>query len=256
MMYAVFSALFRLLATFVVGWLLLGGSLSNAKTKDAKVQQYIQEALTYHSDQGTAQDTTKALTLYNAALKLNPDRIDALLNAAQILYARGKYKNARAFYTQAVRSARTKYKDKPQYEAQALTGLGICYQKEGKIQDAIKMYRRAKQKHRPFIEAHYNLINLLIMEKQFDAVEAALAEAKKVAPSPLYDRLNSRVKGREGTQILGSNGLQIVVVGLVGGILLTLVLKRLRKRSTTRVRLTGTARRKNRRSGRSPNRRI
>ena len=118
------------------------------------------------------------------------------------------------------------------------------------------MFRRAKQKHRPLVEAHFNLINLLITEEQFDEVEVALAEAAEVAPSPLYVQLTSRVKGKEGSQVLSGYGLQVVVIGLVGGILLTLVLKRLRKRNTFRVRLTGKTRRKKRRPGRSQDSRV
>jgi len=252
----VFFALFRSLPACLAGWLLLGCPLAKAEAQEAKVQQYIQEALTYQTAESTPKDLNKALALYNAALKLNPDRIDALLNAAQIRYLRKEYKGARGLYTRAVRSARIQYKDTPLYEAQALSGLGVCYQKEGKIQEALKMFRRAKQKHRPLVEAHFNHINLLIAEEQFDEVEAALAEAAEVAPSPLYVQLTSRVKGKEGSQVLSGYGLQVVVIGLVGGILLTLVLKRLRKRNTSRVRLTGKTRRKNRRPGRSQDSRV
>lgn len=251
MMSEVLLSLIRFLLLVLI---LATGTLSAASPKAEKIQQYIEEAFSYQTDGATPAELKKALALYSSVLKLDAGNFHALFNAADICSKTDRNKKAQDLFTRAVRSAQKRHKNTPEYLARALNGLGICYQRSGKIQQALKLFRQAKQQHRPLVKAHYNLINLLILEGQADEIESALAEAEEVAPSPLYVKLRSKLKGKEGSELLSGYSLKVIGFALGGGILLILFLKNIRTKNGSTVTLKSNKSRDKPRSSRSTNR--
>ena len=114
----------------------------------------------------------------------------------------------------------------------ARNGLGVCYQMQGKYENAEKQFDVARRTSSDFVEAHYNYINILVRNKRFDDAKAALDLAGKMAPSDRYEEFKGRLKAKEKKDELGGLG---GVGGMVAFILLILAYGLYLRRAKSRV---------------------
>ena len=83
------------------------------------------------------------------------------------------------------------------YEAIARNGLGTCLQKLEKYRAAEKQFDIARRMRSDLVEAHYNYINILVLEERTKEAIAALKMAEKMAPSDRYGRFKSFLAANE-----------------------------------------------------------
>lgn len=204
----------------------LGSSAAFAGPQLALASQLYDEAYAAHT--ASPPDTNKALSLYLRVLELEPELYGPLLKAGMLYLGKGQYRKAKSLFGQAVRSARQYHADKPAYEAEASNALGVCYQKEGRLEEAGKWFRAALKVNPQLVEANFNLVNLYMALKEEEKALAALARAEEQAPSRRYDIIKGRIKGKEGGSLWNPMWLKVVVAGIGGGLVIFLLLRRLR----------------------------
>ncbi len=110
-------------------------------------------------------------------LEMEPSKADDFHRQAANLEAEGLTKEAAALYRKALAL------EEDHYEAR--TGLGNCLLAEGKLEDALAEYRRAREANAADPRLLNNLANVLLELKR-DAAEAEIASERAVAE---FDRL-------------------------------------------------------------------
>ena len=191
-------------------------------------EQDYQKGEQFHLGRDVEPDLDMALRYYGRALKAAPEMFPALYNAAHIYYTQEEYGRAARYFTKAVKAAR---KDKtPEREALARSNLGSCFQKQGEVEKAEKQFRAAVQLDRSLVDAHVNLVNLLVSEEKWDEAEKALEAGRRLAPSARYGLFEGKIKGGASRDEWEPLELKVVIVGLVVGALCYGLYQRFRPR--------------------------
>lgn len=209
----------------IVGLLcLLGGPLGDeaeaisVETEDEQTAELINLAVSYQTGAGVEKDLDLALEYYADALKFDPDLFPALFNSAQIYFDKGKFKRSSQWFRQAAVSARKSGAEAALLEARALSGLGSCYQKIDKPKTAEKWFRAAIRKDPRLVEAHYNLVNVLVAAERVEEARKALAVAERFAPDTKYGIFEGRLqakKGQEETKAVSGKVAIVAVIALL-----------------------------------------
>ena len=181
----------------------------------------------YQRGDGVAIDIDMAQRYYKRALDKDPDLFPALYNTALIHYDRERYPDARVHFVKAARSAQSSGR-KPD-EALARNGLGTCYQKTGKAEKAEKEFAAAIQLAPTLVEAHFNLVNLLLAEERLEEAERAKQRAEQWAPSDRYELFEGRIRGRESRATWEPVEVKIAVVIMIGGLFLYWIYMRIKR---------------------------
>lgn len=205
------------------------GDKNGATSTEA--QENFAQGFGYHTGKEGEPDLKRALAYYHKALQQDPELFPALYNAALIYHFQKNYKRALLLFNKAARAARSLEEKEVESEALARNGLGNCYQMDGKLQEAKKQFGVAIRMHPQLVEAHYNLINLLIKEERWEEARQALISAEEVAPSSKYKIFTGRLKGREGRKGIKAVGGWIGVVAILALMLLYALYQRTRLRS-------------------------
>ena len=212
-------SVFRLVALFCLTT--LGGPLCavaaaiSVEAKDEQTAELINLAVGYQTGAGVEQDLEMALEYYEDALKFDPDLFPALFNSAQIYYGKEKFKKASKRFRQAAARARESGAKAAPLEARALSGLGSCYQKTDKPKTAEKWFRAAIRKDPQLVEAHYNLVNLLVGAEREEEAQKALAIAHRLAPDTKYGIFEGRLKAKEGQEVTKAVSGKVAVVAVI-----------------------------------------
>ena len=200
--------------------------ISAAGAEQTPAQQDFEKGRTYQTGEGVKQDLGMALKYYARALKSDPDFFPALYNTALVYYTQKKYTQAGKVFIKAAKVARNQ--ESREDEALAWNGLGSCYYKEGKVGNAEKKFRGAVQLNSSLVEAHYNLINLLVAEERWEKANEALDSAARSAPSPRYQIFKGRIKGGKSREEGDDIEVKIGLIGLLVGVFLYWVYKKVR----------------------------
>ena len=172
----------------------------------------------YQSGDGVAVDLDMAQRYYKRALDKEPRLFPALYNTALIYYAKERFKDSRLFFVKAAKSAQNSGSKKD--EALARNGLGTCYQKTEKKAKAEAEFTAAIQLETTFVEAHYNLINVLVSEERMDEAKAAKDRAEHFAPSDRYGKFEGRMRGWESRAAWGSMEVKVAILIMIAGLFL------------------------------------
>ena len=119
-------------------------------------------------------DPAQARAQYEAALRLNPELVNAQINWANLELTEGNYQAAATHYRDALRLAPT--------DALAHFDLANVLVKLGRTNDAVASYSRAVELDPNNAVAHFRLANLLVL--QGDAEGAATHYQRVVSLSP------------------------------------------------------------------------
>ena len=196
----------------VVGLLVRGGSVYAGSVED------FENGFRYQTAEGVDRDLEMAQRYYKRALEVDPDLFPALFNMAHIYYEKENVRQARVYFVKAAKSARKQSSKKN--EALARNGLGICYHKEGKNAKAETEFRSAIRFDSSLVEAHYNLVNLLLEEKRVEEAEKGLERANSLAPSESYGIFRGRLEGKRSREAWEPVEIKIAAVGVVAGLFL------------------------------------
>ena len=160
-----------------------------------QAQQYFQQGRQYHlGEDGRKVDLEKALRYYLQALRANPQLYEAHVNAGMAYYARKDYRRAKSHFSDAIKTARSRGDISPKAEAKISSDLGTCYFKEGNLREAEKWFRGAVGLDPTLVEAHYNLINLLMSGERVEDARRQIIVAAEAAPSERYGIFEGRLK--------------------------------------------------------------
>lgn len=181
----------------------------------------------YQSGNGVAIDMEMAQRYYKRALDKDPDLFPALYNTALIYYDGERYPDARVHFVKAARSAQGSGR-KPD-EALARNGLGTCYQKTGKTGKAEREFAAAIQLAPSLVEAHFNLVNLLVAEERLEEAKRAKLRAEQWAPSDRYELFEGRMRGRESRATWQPVEIKIAVAIMIGGLFLYWIYVRIKR---------------------------
>jgi tetratricopeptide (TPR) repeat protein len=204
-------------ATLYMIVILMAGALElNAQSAES----YFEKGRIYHTGEEGVQDIEKALSYYKAALKRNGVLYPALYNSGLIYHQQQEYARAQTLFIKAAKAAADSPQDAKRYGAMARNGLGSTYQKLGKKLQAEKQFGIAKRLFPSFVEAHYNHINLLLLQDRAKEARKALLVAEKLAPSERYEKIKGWLKVEE-KQV--DSGLTNSVLGIVAFIVLLLL---------------------------------
>ena len=208
----------------LVGMVMVGLWIAPVTAQPTQAEQLFAKGYSYQTGEAGEKDLGKALQYYQEALGLEPDLFPALYNTGFIYYYSHKnYQQAMKYFIQAIRISRGEF---PEYEAIASSGLGSCYQKEGNLEEAEKWFRAAIRKDSTLVEAHTNLVNLLLKEDRREEAKEALAVADRQAPSSHYELFKGRLQGKEGWDEWSPMWLKVAAAGLLGGAILYALLKK------------------------------
>lgn len=217
-------------------WVLMGlfMLLSPLRTDGQTVspaQEAFAEGYAYHTGENGTKDLKRALLFYHKVLKVDPDLFPALYNAALIYTDLKENAHAQRMFIKAARAARKAGDMATQYEALARNGLGTCYQRDGKMTEAEKQFGIAIRMNPALVEAHYNLINILVKEERDADAEKAIQVAEKRAPSSRYEILKGRQKAQESGEGNKAIGGTVGIVVIVGALLIYALYLRMRRSS-------------------------
>lgn len=196
-----------------------------------EAQENFAQGFSYHTGKEGEPDLKRALAYYHKALQQDPELFPALYNTALIYHAQKNYKRALLLFNKAARAARSLEEKGVESEALARNGLGNCYQMKGKTREAEKQFGIAVRMDPLLVEAHYNLINLLVEEERWEDARKALENAEKLAPSSKYQIFTGRLKGKEGREGIRAVGGWVGVVAILVLMLLYAFYQRTRLRS-------------------------
>jgi tetratricopeptide (TPR) repeat protein len=175
--------------------LLLAFKLHGAGPDAAK--QDFQKGYQFHAAEGEAQDLEKALQYYRRAIKADPTLFPALSNAALIYFARRDYKKAKHFFSETINAARGDSEISSDQIAKSYSDLGGCYFREGNLGKAEQWFRASIQLDPGLVEAHFNLINLMLKAERIDEARSTIEMANLAAPSTRYGLFEGRLKSRD-----------------------------------------------------------
>lgn len=223
---------------WLLGWLLSGTVLfaQGPGTDEQRLQraaQLFEEGLRHQTGDTEPPDLKRALDYYSKALQVYPqhypDPVPILYNAGLIYFQFENFQRAQGLFLKAARAARELSNKRrgdeakqvaAEYEGLARNGYGSCLQKDGKLSEAEQQFRSAALLYPQLVEAHFNLINLLVKEERWPEAEKAIAVAEELAPSSHYGIFKGRQKGKEGREgIKGFGGLTgiLIVLGALCG---------------------------------------
>ena len=206
----------------------------SVETKDEHTAELINLAVSYQTGEGVEKDLDLALEYYDDALKFDPELFPALFNSAQIYYDREKFKKSSRRFKQAAASARASGAKAASLEARALSGLGSCYQKTDKPKSAEKWFRAAIRKDPKLVEAHYNLINLLVAAEREEEARKALGVADRLAPDSKYGIFEGRLKAKEGQEATKAVSGKVAVVAVIALLIMYSFYLRVARRRASR----------------------
>lgn len=192
-------------------------------------QQYFQQGRQYHlGEDGRKVDLEKALRFYLQALRLNPQLYEANVNAGMAYYARKDYRRAKKHFSGAIATARRRGDISPKDEAKISSDLGTCYFKEGNLQEAERWFRGAVGLDPTLVEAHYNLINLLMSGERLQEARRLIVVASEAAPSKRYGIFEGRMATRDSYSAWNPLWLKIVVGAALAVAVLFAILRGIR----------------------------
>jgi tetratricopeptide (TPR) repeat protein len=113
-------------------------------------------------DDGTAEQTEEAAAAYRRALEHDPDLVAAIINLANIRYAKDELAEAQALYERAIGLDPTYF--------EAHFNLGNIHHDHGRYADAEACYREALHLNSGYADAHFYLA--VTLEKMGRAVDA------------------------------------------------------------------------------------
>ncbi len=163
-----------------------------------QAEQQFEQGLEYHLGlAGKKIDMDMALRYYLQALKMDPGFYEAHVNAGKAYFARKDYRRAKVHFSEAIKSARARGTISRVDEAEISSDLGGCYYKEGNLKEAEKWFRGAVGLDPSLVEAHYNLINLLMSDGRELEARQQMAVAAVAAPSDRYGIFQGRLTTQE-----------------------------------------------------------
>jgi tetratricopeptide (TPR) repeat protein len=201
---------------------LAGGVAAQSLTQ---AQQYFQQGTEYHIGSGGKKvDLEKALQRYRQALRLDPQFYEAHVNAGKVYFARKDYRRAKVHFSDAIKAARRRTDIAVADEARVSSDLGGCYFKEGNLAEAEKWFRGALGLDPTLVEAHYNLINLLLSDDRVDEARRQMTVAAEVAPSERYGIFRGRLTTQESYASWNPAWLKVAIgAALLGGVAVAVV---------------------------------
>ena len=177
-----------------------------------EAQQAFQQGYAFQiGTDGKKVDPDLALRYYAQALRLQPQFYEAHANAGQIYYERRKYERAKQHFSEAIRLARGREDISASEEAGISSNLGSCYFQEGELSEAERWIRGAVALDPTLVEAHYNLINLLLRQELFEEARSYLAKAQRSAPSDRYGIFVGRLQTQDSYASWNPLWLKVVV---------------------------------------------
>ena len=196
----------------------------------SKAQTIFGQGYAYHTGDGVEQNYQKAVAYYRQALQLDPKLYEAQSNAGNAYYALEKYQKAKYHFGKAIEIARERPDISHEAEAKVSSDLASCYFQTGHLGDSEKWLRAAIRKYPGLVEAHYNLINLLLKRNRRDEAKVATKQAMELAPSQRYDILTGRLEGKESWDEWNPLWVKVVLVALIGGLVGMFALRALKSR--------------------------
>jgi tetratricopeptide (TPR) repeat protein len=200
----------------VAALVLIAATASDAQSTQAK--QLFQQGLAYQKGAGNVKaDPEQALRFYLQALRLEPAFYEAHANAGRVYYVRKDYRRAKYHLSEAIKLARVRDDVTKQEEAQLTSDIGGCYYQEGDLTKAEQFFRGALGLDPRLVEAHYNLINLLLSQDHRAAARQQMAVAERLAPSSRYGVFQGRLQTQESYASWNPLWLKVALGGVAGG---------------------------------------
>jgi|GEM_PF-724809 len=193
-------------------------------------QGAFQKGYAYHTGEGQEADLDLARRYYLQAVKLDPSLFPALSNLALIYYGTKDHKKAKYYYSKAIKAARASDEISLQQEAKVSSDLGGCHYQEGNLREAERWFRAAITHDSGLVEAHYNLINLLLKEDRREEARLAMAVAEQVAPSTRYGLFEGRLRGKQSWDEWNPGWVKVIAGTVVVGIILLSLVRWIRSR--------------------------
>jgi len=215
----------------MVLFLFLGPMRVEGQMPNSSVREAFAEGFAYHTGENGTQDLKRALVFYLKVLKVEPELFPALYNAALVYNDLKENAHAQRMFIKAAKAARKEGDLATHYEALARNGLGACYQRDGKMPEAEKQFGIAIRMDPSLVEAHYNLINLLVKEERDAEAEKAIEAAERLAPSSRYEVLKGRQKAQESGEGTKAVGGTVGIVAILGALLFYSLYLRMRRSS-------------------------
>jgi tetratricopeptide (TPR) repeat protein len=127
-----------------------------------------------------------------AAATAKPDDYDALVQLGNAAYDAHEYAQAIEAYERAL-------KVRPG-DPNVMTDLGTAYRNEGKLDEALVLFRKARAADPTHWQSLYNEVVVLALDKhEHDAADAALARLKKEHPGlPAIETLERQIGAAHG----------------------------------------------------------
>ena len=199
-----------ILVTMTVSILGIAGAASGQPLTPPAQEAY-QKGYAHHTGEGQKQDLEAARRYYHQAVKLDPTLFPALSNLALIYYGTKNYKQAKKYYIAAIKAARGSDEITTRQEAKVSSDLGGCYYQEGNQLEAEKWFRAAIGYDSALVEAHYNLINLLLSQDRRKEARLALTLASQMAPSTRYGLFEGRLRGKQSWDEWNPTWVKVIV---------------------------------------------
>ncbi len=193
-------------------------------------QEAFQKGYAYHTGEGQEANQDLARRYYLQAVKLDPTLFPALSNLGLIYYGTKNYKKAKYYYSEAIKAARGNDGITGREEAKVSSDLGGCYFQEGNLLESEKWFRAAIAQDTGLVEAHYNLINLLLKQDRRDEARMAMAVAERVAPSTRYGLFEGRLRGKQSWDEWNPAWVKVIAGAVPLGLLVLLLLRWLKNR--------------------------
>jgi tetratricopeptide (TPR) repeat protein len=193
-------------------------------------QKAFHQGYAYHTGEGQEANLDLARRYYLQAVKHDPTLFPALSNLALIYYGAKNYKKAKYYYSEAIKAARGSDDITGHQEAKVSSELGACYFQEGKLLEAEKWFRAAIAHDSGLVEAHYNLINLLLKQDHRDEARQAMAIAERVAPSTRYGLFEGRLRGKQSWDEWNPTWVKVIAGAALLAVLVLPLLRWLKNR--------------------------
>jgi Tfp pilus assembly protein PilF len=124
-----------------------------------------------------------AISEFQEAIRIDPKFVEAKNNLASAYLLNGDLEMARATLEEVLKDP---FYATPQF---AYFNLARIFEREGKIDDAIREYRRALDIDRDYVDAHNNLGRLYLQQGKNDLAIEEFTEATRLRPRvALYQR--------------------------------------------------------------------
>jgi type IV pilus assembly protein PilF len=164
------------------------GNYQQALPEFAKAVELNPSEPTYHESLGVVfmynGQHEAAISEFQEALRIDPKFIEAKNNLAIAYLNNGDLEMARATLEEVLKDP---FYATPQF---AYFNLARIYEREGKIDDAIREYKRALDIDRDYADAHYNLGVLYFHQGKFELAIEKFTEATRLQPRVAVYRLN------------------------------------------------------------------